>query len=189
MSLAPLAVVALTIAGVVFGRDQAREALLHSVTSFAGKDIAQMLCNSSTPQTRRRLVGCRAGVAGVDVGREQAVSTAAGVAERDLGVPTREAGSARDTIVRYVIKRLVSFAMVMGTGALLLGVLVVQAVLSDVSGLAERSIVPEDWVSGVFGLTQQTVVPLALLSVACAVVYRVLPDVRIHWHDVWVAAC
>src|SRR4051794_23318114 len=43
LSLAPLGVVALTVAGIVFDRQQARTALLDSVKRFASEDIARLL--------------------------------------------------------------------------------------------------------------------------------------------------
>jgi membrane protein len=188
LSLAPLIVVALTIAGVVFGRDEARASLLDNVRRYTSEDIAQLLM--------RQLDAAEAGSGRIAAVLALLVLVWAAsrlfIALQEAlnviwAVPTREAGSTRETILRFVVKRLISLAMVMGTGALLLSVLVLQTVLSDVSGLAQR-LVPEEWVTGVYGLTQQTLLPLALLSVTCAVIYRVLPDVRIHWRDVWVGS-
>jgi membrane protein len=77
--------------------------------------------------------------------------------------------------------------MVLGCGALLLLTLVLQTAISAVSEtLLQRLGLSELGSSMAF--VQQIGLSFVLLGVAFAVIYRVLPDARIRWRDVWVGA-
>jgi membrane protein len=188
LSLAPLGVVALTVAGIVFDRQQARTALLDSVKRFASEDIARLLLRQldAAEQSSGRVAAVIAlltlcwAASRLFVQLQESLNLM-------WGVRVRDAKNKRETIERYVLQRLLSFAMVMGSGMLLLCLLVLQTLLNDVSGLLGK-LAHTPLFSGAVGIAQQTVVPLALLSLICAIIYRVLPDARIHWRDVWAGA-
>ena len=78
--------------------------------------------------------------------------------------------------------RLVSLAMVMAVGFLLLVSLVVSAALAAAEGWMK------DWMPGWDEVvwTASTVASFAVVSVLFALIFKVLPDTRIAWRDVWV---
>ena len=80
--------------------------------------------------------------------------------------------------------RFLSFAMVFGTGFLLLISLLLSAVLAGLSGALQR-IVPglAPVLSVVDPLTS-----LAVITLLFAMIFRYLPDAEIAWRDVWVGA-
>jgi membrane protein len=79
-------------------------------------------------------------------------------------------------------ERFLSFAMVLGTGFLLLVSLAVSAALAgltQVTGLAKI---------GVIGHALSFCLSFAVIMLLFAMIYKVLPDVEIRWGDVWVGA-
>jgi membrane protein len=80
--------------------------------------------------------------------------------------------------------RFLSFAMVLGVGFLLLVSLVVNAVLSGMVGLLH------EWTGGMAALTQSVnvVVSLVMVTVLFALIFKVLPDAKVAWRDVWLRA-
>src|SRR5262249_42097908 len=85
--------------------------------------------------------------------------------------------------IRGVIRdRFFSLVMVFGTCFMLLVTLVISAVLAaltDFVGLAEVGVVGE---VVVFGIS------LLVVTLLFAMIYKLLPDVRITWRDVWIGA-
>jgi membrane protein len=80
--------------------------------------------------------------------------------------------------------RVVSFAMVLGVGFLLLVSLVVSAVL------AAMIQVTQDVLPGGEVLWQgiEFLVSVGLITLLFALIYKVLPDVDIAWREVWIGA-
>ncbi len=83
-----------------------------------------------------------------------------------------------------VMQRLVSFGLVVALGFLLLTSLLVSA------GLAAVHTYMGNAFPGVFVLWEalNVVVSLAVITLLFAMVYKVLPDVKLAWGDVWVGA-
>ena len=80
--------------------------------------------------------------------------------------------------------RFLSFAMVLGTGFLLLVSLVLSAALSAI-GKWSASILPGP--DSVFQVANQGI-SLAVVTILFAMIFKVLPDVEIRWRDVWIGA-
>jgi membrane protein len=84
----------------------------------------------------------------------------------------------------FVKNRLLSFAMVLGIGFLLLVSLVLSAALSAV-GKYIGALVPG---LAVFWIGLNALLSIGVITVLFAMIFKVLPDVRIAWRDVWVGA-
>jgi len=97
-------------------------------------------------------------------------------------VQPEPAASTRQRVQRLIVKRLVSFAMVLACGVLLLSMLIVQAVLAVIGAAASRALGVE------LAVVAPPIVFLLLLTLLLALIYRVLPDAEIHFADVWVGA-
>ena len=83
-----------------------------------------------------------------------------------------------------VWKRVVSFALLLALGFVLVVSLVLSTTLEALQGYAERH---AHFSSAVFE-TGNAVVSWLLLTLLFALLYRVLPDVEIPWRDVWAGA-
>src|SRR6185503_19527415 len=83
----------------------------------------------------------------------------------------------------YFKNRARSFVLVLGTGFLLLVSLVVSAALAAFGRwLAQSSAAPFLWDA------INLAISLAVITTLFMLLYRFLPDVRLHWRDVWVGA-
>ena len=80
--------------------------------------------------------------------------------------------------------RLLSVAMILSLGFLLLVSLVVSAVLAAFSGWMRAAIGD----IAVLGWFIDAVVALAVISTMFALIFKILPDAKVAWRDVWVGA-
>ena len=83
-----------------------------------------------------------------------------------------------------LVKRLVSFALVLALGFVLVVSLILSTSIHALQGYAQRYF---ELPSALFE-TGNAVVTYVLVTVLFAFLYRVLPDVQIPWRDVWAGA-
>ena len=171
-SIAPLLLIAIAIAGLVFGQSQAHAQILAQLQTLVGpagsKAIEDMLISAGKPKTSALaiVVGFAAllfGAAGVFGELKDAMNTI-------WKVPETKSGG----IMIMIKKRFLSFAMVLGVGFLLLVSLVIDAALSALSRELWQPI--------------QLLFSFAVITVLFAMIFRYLPDVRVEWRDVWFGA-
>jgi membrane protein len=182
LSLAPLLIVAIGVAGFVFGPDAVRGELVGSLTDLVGKDggktIETALANASKPSDNilATIVGVALllfGASGVFAELQAALNTIWEVKAK----PNRG-------ILGMLKDRFISFAMVLVIGFLLLVSLMVTAVLNATSDwIASRY---EFWVT--IGQVANQLVSFAVITVLFGLIFKVLPDVKLKWRDVLVGA-
>jgi membrane protein len=180
LSAAPLLMIALAIAGRIFGPKAVEGRLVEQLGGLMGEDGAQaiqtMIAHASAPGSSAvalviGAVTLLVGASGVFVELQDALNTIWGVVTK----PGR-------TLWMTVRDRLMSFAMVFGTGFLLLVTLVLSAVLAALTefvGLAQI---------GVVGEVLNFAVSFAVITLLFALMFKFLPDVKIAWDDVWIGA-
>ncbi|HTE28858.1 MAG TPA: YihY/virulence factor BrkB family protein [Chryseolinea sp.] len=88
-------------------------------------------------------------------------------------------------IVKFALNRLLSLAMVASVGFLLLVSLVIDALLVIFQGILNR-VLEGVTLYVVNGLN--VIISLTTLTVIFGLLFKVLPDARIKWRDVWVGA-
>lgn len=182
-SLAPLLVIVIAVAGLVFGQDAAQGQILAQLRGLMGEEgalaVEGLLKSASDPN-------------------KSGIATVVGVFTLLLGATTvfGELQSALDRIWRSpaVAKggglwkllrgRVLSFGMILGIGFLLMVSLAVSAALAALG----------KWWGPWFGnwevLLQALnfVVSFAVTTLLFAMIYKILPRVRIGWKDVWIGA-
>ena len=183
-SLPALLVVILAIAGAVFGMDAVREALFGQVRGMAGDDTAgtieTMIQESSDVggSVGARVMGGLVllfGASGAFAQFQYALNRAWDVTKEEKG-----------GLFGMLLKRLLSFGMILTVAFLLLVSLAVTAVVA-----ALGSAVLGDASGGVAHLVMQganLVVSLAVMTLLFAAMFVVLPDTRVAWRDVWIGA-
>jgi membrane protein len=87
-------------------------------------------------------------------------------------------------IRKLLWKRVVSFALVLALGFVLMISLALSTTIQAFQGYAERHL---DLPAAVFE-TANALVTYVLVTVLFAMLYRILPDVQIPWRDVWAGA-
>jgi membrane protein len=186
LSLAPLSVIAISVASVVVNRKEVREEWVRGVSQAANADVAHVLVRQldAAEHSSGRVAAVIAlltllwAASRLFVELQEALNVI-------WGVRTVSAQSALESIRRNAGKRLAAFAMVFGSGALLLALLGLQTLMSGVSAEVKRYIHVEA-LADAFGFAGEALISLALLTLLCALIYRVLPDARTRWRDVLV---
>ena len=183
LSLSPLLLAIVAIAGMAFGEEAARGELVGELRDVVGPEGATVV-----EQLVARSAAAADGIVAAVIALAVLVFGASGVfAELQSAlntiwqVPGRKAEGGIWTMVR---QRLWSFSLVCGAAFLLLASLVVSAVLSAVnSKIAE-------WIPGMGFLAQAVnfVLTFALLTLLFAMIFKWLPDTELAWADVWLGA-
>jgi membrane protein len=182
LSMAPLLVVCVSIAGMIFGTKAAQSQIVWQIENVIGSQggqvIQSLLLDVGKPSH---------GVVAALVGLFMLLLGASGVFGelRDSlnlvwGVKST-AGAGLKGMIRY---RFFSFAMVLGIGFLLLVSLVLSTAIAAAGKFFESRLpAPE-------ALLQLGNIVLSFLAVTIlfALIYKVVPDVRIEWQDVWIGA-
>lgn len=182
LSLAPLIVLALAIAGLAFDEDSTKSQLaaqLGNVVGSSGAAAVRTIVESAeTPS---------AGIVSSVIGLVVLLFGASGVFS--------ELQSSLDTIWEVAPKpgrgiwgairdRLFSFAMVMGVAFLLLVSLILSTALAAAGAFFEHRLPGGEVVWQALNFAISFVVVSALF----AVMFKVVPDAEIRWRDVWVGA-
>ena len=182
-SLAPLLVIAISIAGLVFGEEAARGALSGQLNSLLGPQgaeaVEQMLAASADQE--------RAGILATVVGVVTLLFGAAGVfgqLQDALNTIWEVAPKPGRGIWGFIRDRFLSLAMVLGTGFLLLVSLLLSTVLSAVG----RTVVGDAFDQTILWQGGNLVVQMAVTFGPFTLIFKVLPDAEIAWRDVLLGA-
>ena len=181
-SMAPLLLIAIAIAGIVFGQEAARGGITSELGRVMGPDTAraveEMVQNAARP---------KAGVMATIIGAITLLFGASGVfgqlkdaLNTIWNVEPKKSGGA----MGFIRSRFLSMAMVMGVAFLLLVTLVVDAAITAMNGYFDR-LLPG---GSVIVQAIQLAISFALITLLFAMIFRYLPDLRVAWHDVWLGA-
>jgi membrane protein len=182
LSIAPLVVIAVAIAGLVFGESAARGQISSQIGAIVGENAAK---------------GIEAVIANAHSPASGAASTIVGVVVLLLGASGvfGELQSTLDAIwdvepkpgrgVWGTVKdRFISFTMVLGVAFLLLVSLVVSAALSATGHFFERALPGGEVVWQILNFF----ISLGVVTLLFALIFKVVPDADIRWGDVWIGA-
>ncbi|MES2476812.1 MAG: YihY/virulence factor BrkB family protein [Verrucomicrobiota bacterium] len=181
-SMAPLLVVAISIAGSVFGEKAALGVVEAELTGAIGQDAAATVQEMIVGVNRSGQSGMMAMV-GFGILLLSASGVFAQLKDAMNTVWKIRPKPGRGLLV-LVWDRLLSLTMVLVIGFLLLVSLVLSAVVSAaVLWLGELLPVHPSLVIGV-----NATVSLAVVTLLFATIFKVLPDAEIRWRDVWTGA-
>ena len=181
-SITPLLVIAIAIAGAVFGQEAAQGEILNQINGLIGEQGARVietgLANADKPQASSlasivSVVILLVGASGVFAQLQSALNTVWNVKVKP------NAG-----IGEFIRKRLLSFGMVLTIGFLLLVSLMFSAMLSGINKLQINLLPGFDPIWQLLNIG----VSFAFVTLLFALIYKYLPDVEIRWKDVWVGA-
>ena len=179
-SLAPVLLIVIAIAGMVFGRDAAQDAISGQFSTLMGKQAADVLqsviANASTRSSS---------IVATIVGIAMLIATASGVfGEMQAALNTIWKTRPRATALSRLIRaRVTSLGLVAALGFLLVVSLVVSAGLTAFANYLDRLPLGALILSGVnFGVSW------LLFALLFGAIYKVLPDRTLQWKDVIVGA-
>jgi membrane protein len=181
-SIGPLLLIVISIAGLVFGDDAARGQIYATLNDFLGEEgaIAIEGLLKSVSLSGKSGLGLLVGAVLLMFGATRVFIELQEALERIWELPVTKDGAGW----AMVRQRLASFGMVLAIGFLLMVSLVASAALAALS----------KWWAPVFGgwatLAQAVnfVFSFAMVTVIFAMIYKIMPRVRVQWRDVWVGA-
>jgi membrane protein len=181
-SIAPLLLIAIAVAGLVFGQEAAQGQVFAQLRGLVGDEGAAAL-QEITQNARRTDSGIAAGLIGLGLllfGASGVMGELKSALNQIWEVPPPKSGG----LWAIIRTRFFSFTMVLGVGFLLLVSLVISAVLAAMGAAFEGWLPASEPVMHLV----QTVVSLAVITVLFALIFRYVPDVEITWRDVWPGA-
>ncbi|MDB5489705.1 MAG: YihY/virulence factor BrkB family protein [Reyranella sp.] len=180
-SLAPVLLLVIAVAGLVFGQDAAQGAVVDQLSGLMGRETAEAM-QAMIRSASDRMTGLLATLIGL-VTIFLAASGVFGEVQSALNAIWK-AKSRRSTMSRLLRARLASFGLVITLGFLLMVSLALSAALTALGKfLKYRFPVAEFAVQAT-----DLVISVVLISGMFAVMYKVLPDTPIRWSDVAVGA-
>jgi membrane protein len=194
-SLAPLLLIVISVAGLVFGPDAARGEIFGELRDLMGDDAAKavegLLISVSKPA--QSVVATVVGLGVVLIGATSVFGELQDALDRIWRAPARaisrvdssgDSSSNLSGLVSLLRTRLLSFGMILGVAFLLMVSLMLSALIAALG----------TWWGRLFGgwsvLAQviNGVVSFALTALVFALIYKLMPRVRVLWSDVALGA-
>ncbi len=180
-AFAPVLVIVIAIAGLVFGQEAAEGAISGQIEGLMGHDAAMAI------QGMIRSAGHhKSGVIATVIGVLTLLITASGVfgeMQSSLNLIWR-ADPPTGTVTRLVRARAASLGLVAALGFLMMVSLVISAGLTALSDLMNQTLPGAKIL--LRGLN--FLISFTLISVLLGAIYKILPDKRIEWRDVTIGA-
>ncbi len=182
-SLSPLLVIVISIAGFIFGADAARGEIVYQIKDLVGQDGAEVV-QTALKNTQYSSEGLTAII--ISAITLLAGSTVVFIELQDSlnliwKVKPRSGRSVIKIIKGFFVDRFQSFAMVVGTGFLLLVSLLVSAFLSALNSYLNHTFL--NLPLYFFDIADITI-SLAVIFILFMMIFQVLPDVNTQWKHV-----
>lgn len=182
LSLAPLLVIIISVAGLVLGADAARNKIASELAAIVGQQAAtgiqSVIASARSPQS---------GVLSTVLGAITLLVGASGVfneLQSALNSIWEVAPKPGRGLMGQVRDRFLSFTMVLGVAFLLLVSLVLSAVLSAVGGAFAHALPGGEAVWQIVNF----LFSFAMVTALFALIFKYIPDAEVRWNDVWIGA-
>jgi membrane protein len=185
-SLAPLLVIAIAVAGLLWQRDAVQESVLNQIGGLVGAQgqtfVAGLLESASHPA--QGVLATIIGIITLLFGALGAFNELHNALNTVWEVEEEKVTGLWNSIKKLIIQRFLSFAMILGIGFLLLVSLIVSTGLSAL-GTWIGSVLPfQELILQIINL----LISIVFITVLFALIFKYLPDAEIAWRDVWVGA-
>jgi membrane protein len=182
-SLAPIVIIAVAVAGIIFGEDAARGQIVTQIQDVLGREGA-LAVQDAVARSRVEAAGLVPTIAGVTA---LVVGATTVFAQMQLSLNSIwgvVAKPRRSSLLILLKTRVLSLAIVLTIGFLLLVSLLLNVALKAVIHYADT------WIPlhGAVLTSAEFVLSLVVVTLLFAVIFKVLPDVRVAWPDVWAGA-
>jgi len=180
MAMPPLFVMLIFVAGFVVNQDTVRSQVLAQIDLLVGtnggKAMATALAASQEPG--------KGGVASILAGATLLITSIGLFLElqNTLNVIWDIQPGKKSGVWNFLRYRLLSLALLVGVGFLLIVSLVVSTVLAALGSYLGHF--QPAW--HVFWVVVNGIVSFGIITILFAMIYKILPDTKIRWNDVWV---
>jgi membrane protein len=183
-SIAPMLIIVISVAGYFFGEqaiDGEIQAQLSGLIGADGASAVSTMIKSAYIDGGKGLIPTVIGLGTLFIS-----STLAFTALQDsLNKIWKVRLKPQSGILAVVINRVLSFAMVVGIGFILMVSLVITALINALSKYIERLLANYSvYLLNIIEL----VISFGVLTLLFAMIFKYLPDVKIKWRNVWTAA-
>jgi membrane protein len=181
-SVAPLLLIVISIAGLIFGAEAARGeifAQLRGLMGQQGADAVQSLLESVS-KPAESIIAMVVGTILLMVGATTVFGELQDALDRIWRAPKRNKGG----IWSLLRARLLSFGMIMGIGFLLMVSLVISAALAALGKLWGPLFAGWEILANALNF----LVSFLLTMVVFAMIYKTMPRAKVNWADVWIGA-
>ena len=181
-ALPPLFMIAIFIASLVFNPEAVRSEMFSEVGGLIGKKSAEAIESAMAAQYQSDKGAFASAAAIITL-----VLTATGMfieLQDALNTIWRVETKPGHSMMGFIRIRLMSFAMIVGIAFLLLVSLIVSAALAALSRYVNE-LLPG---LGILSVVASDLVSFIVVTVLFALIFKILPDVKIAWRDVWVGA-
>jgi membrane protein len=182
-SVAPLLVIAIAVAGLVFGQEAAQNQIVETIGGMIGPEGAQAIqgmIENASAKPKTGIISTVLGGVTLLIGAGGVVGQLQTSLNKVWGVEPKS-GQGMWVFIR---QRFISFAMVLAVGFLLLVSLVVTALLTAFSQFMGSVIGGAEFLGHILDVG----VSFAFVTLLFAMIYKFVPDAKIQWKDVWIGA-
>jgi membrane protein len=182
-SLAPVLIIAISIAGLVFGKEAAQGQIFDQLRGLLGDESGramQVMVQNASAEPATGLAAALVGFATLLFGASGVFGQLQTSLNAIWGVQPKPGRG----IFGIIQDRILSFGFILVVGFLLLVSLLLTAAIAFVGHRFG------DMVPGMEALAQilNSIFSLAVITLLFAMIFKFLPDARIAWHDVWIGA-
>lgn len=177
-SIAPLLLIAISVAALWFGRDAAQEQIVSQISGVVGENSAQAISGMLQAAGKSGT-----GIIAAVIGAFALVFGATGVfMQLQDALNTIWEVKPKKGIKGVIVHRLLSLGVVLAIGLLILASLVASSFLASTA-------LPS-WIPGsaLIWRLVSIAVDLGVLTILFALIFKYLPDVKIAWRHVWVGS-
>lgn len=181
-SIAPLLIIAISVAGLALGEEAVRGQLDNQLARYIGSEAAvavQSMVESASKPAESWL-GAIIGFATLLLGASGVFGQLKDALNTIWEVKVKKGAG----VAGFVRDRLLNFGMVLVIGFLLMVSLMMSTALAALSESLEARAGMSVFVSTVLGM----LVSFTVVTLLFAFIFKVLPDARIEWRDVWTGA-
>lgn len=182
-SMAPVIIIAVTVAGTMLGEEAARGEIVGQIEELVGPEGARAIEDAvaSSRIDEAGILPTLLGLAALIVGATTVFAQLQLSLNSIWGVIAKPQ---RSSILIFLKNRVLSFAVVLTIGFILL--------VSLLLSVAVRAVVQygEDWMPfhGRALATAELAISFLVITVLFASIFKILPDVHVGWSDVWAGA-
>jgi membrane protein len=180
-SLTPLFIIAISLAGLIFGDQAARGQIFQQVSALFGDKVAAEIQNliQSSSDRPKSLLGTAVGVGTLLIGASGVFGQLKDALNAIWGVRAKPGAALADFVRNYLL----SLGMVLAFGFLLIVSVLLTAVIQAVTHYMSNLL---PIISVAAPLAE--LISFALMVLVFGMIYKVLPDVEIGWREVRIGA-
>ena len=182
-SLAPLLILAITVAGVILNRSAVEAQILIQAQNLIGKngaDFIKTLMENVSINLDKGIIASIIGLVALIFGAINIFRVLRNTLNTIWDVKVEEQNGFWKSIKSVLLENALSFAMVMGVGLILMVSFVLNTGLSALNGALSNAYFIPEFVISILNFA----VTLAIITIVLALLFKFLPETEVAWSDV-----